>query len=270
MAKVSALAIYPCKSTIVHKLQQAQALETGFQGDRELMLVDDNGKFISQRSLSAMARLKVGLDGGVLSIAYESKEWQLSLPEERSPREVSVWSDTFLADDLGDELAVCLSDILGVPLRMVGLRKGVKRLLDSKYTAKDVAVSFADGFPYLIANQGSLDDLNARLAVKGHEPVGMNRFRPNIVLDGLKAYEEDEINRLRIGKAIFRLAKPCTRCKITTLDEQSLRYGKEPLKTLMEYRYKEDVKGACFGQNAFLEEGHTAVIRENDTVEILD
>lgn len=269
MSSVQSLWVYPCKSASAVKMQTAVAEESGFQGDRNLMLVDSKGKFVSQRSKPRLGLLSLTTQGTQVHLAFEGSAWNFPLPSEKDTREVRVWSDNFLADDLGDDVAHCLSKIFDDELRLVSFGEESERLVSKKYSDRDVSVSFADGFPYLITSQASLDDLNQRLKAKGEAEIPMGRFRPNIVVDGFEAYQEDRIERIQIGEAIFRLSKPCTRCTITTVSEETQKFSKEPLKTLMEYRFNDEVKGACFGQNAYLESGHDYKIQVGETVTIL-
>ncbi|HEX2492357.1 MAG TPA: MOSC domain-containing protein, partial [Steroidobacter sp.] len=141
-----------------------------------------------------------------------------------------------------------------------------KRASDPRWTGGREALNqFTDGFPWLLISQASLDDLNARLPA----PLPMNRFRPNIVIDGTAPYVEDRAAAFMLDGVTFRPVKPCTRCAITTTDQASAeRTGEEPLRTLRSYRYSEELKGVLFGQNLALEEGIGREVRVGQNVEV--
>jgi uncharacterized protein len=159
-------------------------------------------------------------------------------------REVSLWEDTCEAIDQGDEVAQ-LSRYIGIPCRLVRIRDGYVRQVSTEYAHDERdQVGFADGFPFLLLSEASLADLNARLSV----PISMQRFRPNIVVSGTTPFGEDTWKIIRIGGIEFHVVKPCARCVVTTIDQQSGVQGKEPLRTLATYRHVRG-KGVLFGQN---------------------
>jgi uncharacterized protein YcbX len=190
----------------------------------------------------------------------------LSLPvAARGPiRRVSVWSShSIKAIDQGDEASEWLSTYLKVPARLVYMPESSIRRVNPEYAVRPGDhVSFADGYPILIASQESLDDLNTRLDA----PLPMNRFRPNLVVEGCKPFEEDTWKRIRIGEVELALVKPCSRCEVTTIDQVTAARGKEPLKTMATFRR---IKGnkVMFGMNVIpVNEGR---LRVGDRVEIL-
>jgi uncharacterized protein YcbX len=162
---------------------------------------------------------------------------------------VRIWDDEVIGQVVDPNIGEWFSDILGLPCNLVFMPKSAERKVSLKYAAKNESVSFADGMPYLLIGQASLDDLNSRL----EQPVPMDRFRPNLVFSGGEGFEEDEWNQVKIGNAIFKITKPCVRCVMTTIDQATGKKNKEPLKTLSAYR---NVGGkVLFGQNMSLLEG---------------
>jgi uncharacterized protein YcbX len=191
----------------------------------------------------------------------------LPLDHEGEPREVIVWRSQCAAFDAGDEVAGFLSDWLGRSLRLVRFDARRPRLSNPDWTAgRAVPNQFSDGYPLLVLSQASVDDLDAR--VGRHLPV--ERFRPNLLLDGVAAYAEDETDTLTAGAARFTLTKACTRCVITTVDPaRGERDGDEPLRTLKSYRFDKALRGVLFGRNAYAVEGVGTVLRRGMPVNLL-
>ena len=169
------------------------------------------------------------------------------------PRRVHIWRDTCAAVDFGDEIAATLSHWLGSPCRLVRFDPAERRLSEARYRGEvEASNAFSDGYPLLLLSEASRRDLCARV---GRE-LPMNRFRPNIVLEGLDAYDEDQLHELQQGDVVLRVVKACTRCIITTTDQQhGTRDGAEPLHTLKTYRYDAALGGVCFGQNLVIVRG---------------
>ena len=240
---VSGLNIYPVKSLKPLPVNYAEVDHFGFRFDRRFVLVDREGTFISQRKYPILSQLRADFDGEALCISSTAfAELRFLIDEFVSPSKVSVWSDTVAALILQDARTQVLSEFLGVSISLAYMPDTAFRQVDRKFFDVEQPVSFADGFPFLLANQVSLNDLNSKLNV----PVGMERFRPNIVFEGDLAFQEDEWQRIKVGEVGFQLVKPCSRCVMTCIDEQGIRQ-KEPLKTLASYRKNEF--GVCFGQN---------------------
>lgn len=245
---LSALYRYPLKSARGESLQRAQLDALGLAGDRRWMVVDaPRGRFLSQRQLPQMARLQARWQGSDLVLdAPGMSELTVAMPAvDASLREVSVWDDSLSVPDAGEAAANWLSEWLGRPCRLVQVPEQRARQVDTEYAQPGDKVGFADGFPFLLIGQGSLDDLCARVG----RPLEMERFRPNLVVTGSEPYAEDGWKRIRIGSVEFRVAKPCSRCAIPTLDpltgERSPDH--EPIATLKTYRKGEG--GVFFGQN---------------------
>jgi uncharacterized protein YcbX len=209
------------------------------------MVVDDQGKFLTQRTIPRMALIHVALSPMHLVVQSEGEE-ELLLPLRPLSGEtiqVTIWDDSFDAMDAGPLAAAWFTRILRRPCRLVFMPDRTERVVKPKYSPQRTIFSFADAFPFMLLSQASLDELNSRLA----EPVPMNRFRPNIVLDGCTAYEEDTWASVRIGSMNFRVAKPCSRCTVPTVNQDTGVRASEPILTLSSYRTVDN--NVYFGQN---------------------
>lgn len=277
MPTIRALYVYPVKSCGAIALDATRMEPHGLPWDRHWMVIDENGRFVSQREFPAMARIIPTLDANALMLTSRDTAEPLVVP--RAPahaRErvaVNVWRDHFDALDEGACAARWISTLLGAPVRLVRFAGDVTRLASKEWTKDaDAPTQFADGYPILVTNTASLDDLNARLQKKGAPPIPMDRFRPNIVLDGLDAFEEDFIDTISIGGVVLRLVKPCARCPITTVDQTKgapdPAWPNEPLDTLFGWRANPRVDGGLtFGQNAIPLAGTGAQLRVGENVE---
>lgn len=266
MPRITALNIYPVKSCRGIPLERARIVATGFEHDREWLIVQPNGRFVTQREEPRLSLIETALDEHALQLRAPGLEpLRLSLSAEGAATQVSCWNDTCTAFDLGAAPAEWLSHFLGKSLRMVRFDPRSRRTTGLPWTGgKNAPVQFSDAFQWLLISQASLDDLNARLA----QPLPMNRFRPNIVVEGLPAYGEDRVHEYLREGIRLRTAKPCTRCVITTTDQLSgRRDGQEPLRTLKGYRYSRELKGVMFGQNLMLVAGAGRELRVGDRFE---
>ncbi len=243
--KLSGIYIYPIKSAAGISLKTAQVENRGFQYDRRWMLVDDTGKFLSQRQLPRMALISVLLEGDKLVVKAPNKETLfIPLHLDRGSRiSVQVWKDVCEAIPLGEDVSQWFSEFLEISCQLVYMPESSFRPVDSRYAIDNQPVSFADGFPFLLISEASLQDLNERL----DEPVPMNRFRPNLVVSGCEPFAEDGWRLIRIGSIAFHVVKPCDRCAITTINQAQGIQGKEPLQTLAQYRRRNGK--ILFGQN---------------------
>ena len=256
--QVAALHVYPVKSCAGIALAQSQLSCTGLAHDREWMVIDPAGRFVTQRELPRLALVHTALESDALVLSQGGSRLRLGVDHDGPLREVEVWRSRVPAFDAGDEAAAFFSDLLGRTLRLVRFDTRHARLSNRDWTEGLKAPNlFSDGYPVLLALQASLDDLNRRLA----KPLPMRRFRPNIVLSGGAPWAEDGLRDLRAAEVELRLVKPCTRCVITTTDpERGERDGEEPLRTLRSFRQDPRVGGVVFGQNAIvLREGRLAV-----------
>jgi uncharacterized protein len=267
MASVYSLHCYPIKSARGLNPQRVALTELGFANDRGWMLVTPNGRFISQRESPRLALLEPTLTAEHLILHaadLPALQLPLRLPGQSLP--VTVWEDECLAFDAGDAAAAWASTLIARPCRLVQFDPTRERLSDPSWSGPIKAQNrFTDGFPILVIGTASLEDLNGRLA----EPLPMERFRPNLVIDGLEPYEEDRIAEMCIGAVTLRLVKPCTRCVITTTDQQSgERRGPEPLRTLKTYRFDSQLRGVKFGQNAVIIAGAGESLELGQTIEV--
>jgi uncharacterized protein YcbX len=263
-ANIASLHIYPVKSCRGIALETSPVGERGLAFDREWMIVDGDGRFVTQRELPRLALVEPSLT----SVALELRApgcGRLAVPfrTDGAARPVTVWHDSFPAVDQGDEAAAWLSSALQVPLRLVRFDVAVRRHCNVTYAGDSGAhTAFADAYPLLILSEASLADLNSRL----EEPLPMNRFRPNIVLSGVDAYDEDHIDEIRVGGLALKLVKRCTRCQITTTDQGTASVGVEPLSTLAGYRMNAELGGVTFGVNAIVAAGAGLAIHRGDRV----
>ncbi|WP_257285485.1 MOSC domain-containing protein [Endozoicomonas sp. SESOKO1] len=263
--QVTRLAIYPIKSTRAIPLDSAQVTPRGFEHDRRWLLADENGRFITQRQYPVLATVATTVvDGGLLITRPAAENLCVCTPEEEAYcSTVTVWKDDCQALDAGDDAAQWFSDLLDMKCRLFYQPERSIRPTDARYSKPEDHTSFADGFPFLLTNEASLADLNQRLT----EAVPMSRFRPNIVISGQQPYEEDDWSVIRVGDITFRVAKPCSRCVMTTVNpETGQKEGREPLFTLAQYRRTE--MGVIFGQNLIPDQ--EGIIRIGDKVTILE
>lgn len=255
--RIEALHLYPVKSCRGLSLSSVLLSETGFANDRRWMIVNASDRFVTQRELPRLALVDVDLTGqGARLRAPGMPPLEIATHGKQPHRTVTVWRDTLPALDEGDAAAEWLSEFLAAQVRLIRFDPSVRRISNRDWTGDVQAPNmFSDGYPILVISEASLADLNSRLPA-GMERLPMNRFRPNLVVSGLDAYEEDRVHELRGGGVRLRIVKPCTRCKITTTDQATGQVmGDEPLKTLKSYRWNEQLRGVCFGQNVIVIEG---------------
>lgn len=265
MSVLSLAAIYrfPVKSLRGGAFDELSIDARGLVHDRHWMVVDEDGRFLTQRQLSRMALIDTLVDeAGVLHLAAPGMPALAVAAAMPTRRSVVVWDDRVEAAVVDPAADRWLSTFLGRECRLVEQPADVQRRVNPDYARADDEVGFADGFPFLLISQASLDALNARLAV----PVPMLRFRPNLVVSGCEAHAEDSWRRIRIGDITFRVAKPCSRCVIPTVDIDTGERGQEPMRTLLGYRRRDNK--VYFGQNLL----HDAVghLRVGMPVEVLE
>jgi uncharacterized protein YcbX len=267
-AVVSALFIYPVKSCRAIALDRSALEARGLRHDRRWMVVDAEGQFVTQRSEPRLAQVEVAILGDTLVLSARPRARPRPplcvplLPRDTGPRRrVRVWRDEVEAIDCGADANQWVSDWLGSPASLVFMPDDTTRAVNPKYARSGDAVSFADGFPLLLASISSLDDLNRRL----DRPVPMDRFRPNVVVGGCPAWAEDEWGRICIGDVPIRVAKPCSRCIITTTDQRTGERGVEPLRALATFRARDNE--VLFAQNCIPET--TGSVAVGDPVRVL-
>ena len=248
-ATLAALNIYPVKACRRVALEAARLGATGLAGDREWMITRPDGRFVSQRTHPKLARIVPRVVGAGLELGFAGLAPLVVRGEPAGePCEVAVWKDRMRAVDAGGIAAEWLTRALGEPLRLVRVSRETRRLADRAWVGeRDVPVSFSDGFPLLICSSASLEALNARLPL----PVPMERFRPNLVLDGLEPFAEDRIRVVRIGAVVVHLVKPCMRCTVPSVDQDTGERSTDPTPALKQFRYDRELRGVTFGVNAF-------------------
>ena len=262
MIQVSSLHVYPIKSCRGISLGEAEVTATGFADDRQWLVVDRNGVFMTQRDWPALARVSVVVAEGGLSIQVDGMALlDVEVPDPTaSVYPVTIWKDDCRVVTAGSAAAEWFTDFLGAPCRLVRMPDSTVRQVDLGYAEEGDRVGFADGFPFLLISQASLDELNGRL----DEPVSMDRFRPNIVVEGCAPHAEDDWLNVTMGEVGFRVVKPCARCVITTTDQVTGAREREPLRTLATYR--RIGRKVLFGQN--LIHDCAGIIRVGDPVEL--
>ncbi|MGH4035833.1 MOSC domain-containing protein [Actinomycetota bacterium Odt1-20B] len=269
---VESLHFYPLKAARGHAPREAVVEPWGLAGDRRWLLVDDAGRFLTQRAHPRLALAAAeALPGGGLRLSAPGREpLTVAVPEPLLTVPVEVWRDKIDAVPADAAAHAWFSAYLGVDVRLVHLDDPARRRpVDPEYARPGETVSFADGFPLLITTTASLDALNALIAQGRHPhegPLPMNRFRPNVVVSGTDPWAEDDWTRIAIGELTFRVVKMCGRCVVTTTDQDSAARGKEPLMSLARHRRIGDK--LVFGQNLIPEA--TGAIRIGDPLKILE
>jgi uncharacterized protein YcbX len=258
--------IYPIKSLAGIRLPKATVMGKGLRYDRRWMLVDETGRFLTQREHPEMALFTLSMvDDGFL-VKNPKNTRSILIPFENSPSatsiKVQIWDDEVHAVEVDTLHSQWFSECLNMNCKLVFFPEFNARPVDGTYARNNDQVSLADAYPFLIIGEATRNDLNEKL----EHPVGMNRFRPNFVFTGGDAFEEDAWNNFTIGGVPFYGAKPCARCVLTTIDPETATKGIEPLRTLSLYR-KVNSK-VLFGQNVLaLQAGE---VHEGDDIEIID
>jgi len=270
MPRITGLFIYPVKSLRGYAVPAAEIDALGLAGDRRFLVVDDTGKFLTQRTAARMACIDARLADGKLTLSAEGAG-AISVPTQSDPatlvRPVTVWKSTGLqAEDCGAEISAWLGAFLGLSCHLVRIGKKFSRpVLKSAAQVGDL-FSFADGAPILAVSEASLARLNERIIEVGSEPIPMDRFRPSLVVDGCDAFAEDAWRKIRAGDVVLRGAGKSVRCIVTTTDQLTGERGKEPLKTLAAFRRNPaDPTEVHFGVN-LINESKRGTLRVGDRV----
>jgi len=289
---ISEINIYPIKSLRGIGVESALVTERGLQYDRRWMLTKPDGMFFTQREFPQMATISVELESGGLRVESEKAGSMLVPfePDRGERKAVTIWLSVCEGLIYSGEVSEWFSDAIGTDCRLVYMPDDSRRNINPRFITNDEIVSFADGYPLMLLGEGSLEELNSRIAeseekagrLPEFQPLPMNRFRPNIVVSGSEAFAEDNWQKVRIGEAVFRSTKPCARCVITTVDQSKGELtGKEPLKTLASFRMAKNImpdryasfgcepNDLLFGQN-LIAETSGAAIGVGDELEILD
>ena len=260
---LSGLYVYPIKSCGGIAVERWEIDERGPRYDRRWMLVDETGSFMSQRRFERMALIGVRIEpNGLIVDAPGMTPLEVPFrPPDSTLLLASVWDDLVEGLTVGDDANRWFSEFLDVGCKLVYLPDGSLRMVDPTYGGPKDQVGLADAFPFLLISEASLSDLNSRL----EHPVPTDRFRPNLVVRGCEPFAEDNWRLVRIGQITFRVVKPCARCAITTVDQRTAEPGKEPLRTLAQFR-KVGTK-VLFGQNLIHDTRGT--LRTGDPVDVI-
>ena len=271
-ARISRLFVYPVKSCAGVELTEAVLTPAGLDLDRAWMVVDAEGEFVTQRELPRMALVRTQLKHHeVVLRAPGMLALHLAIDAVEEPTRVRVWKDEVPAYDMGGVAAQWFTDFLGTPLRLVRFDPDHRRLSNLRWTGGIEAPNqFSDGYPLLVTSEASVRGLNERLAKAGHTAVGVERFRPNVVLEGIEAHDEDRVGLLRVAAdqpVVLKLVKPCPRCPIPNIDPATGETGTVVTDALQVYRQDQRVDGAVtFGMNAVVLEGEDQVLRVGQAV----
>jgi uncharacterized protein len=279
MAIITELNLYPIKSCAGISLREATLTAAGLMSehiyDREWMVVDAQGEFMTQRDFPKMALIVPRIKADTLELRAPGMlrlEIPLGLPDPEDAQSVNVrvWDDAVLAYDCDEVTAAWFSNFLGTPCKLVRFHSDAKRLANAKWTGGiDVPTLFSDGFPMLLISEASLGDLNDKLKAQGRSALPMNRFRPNIVINGIEAFEEDYAESFKAGSATLKPVKPCPRCPMPSIDQSTGEFGPDPLDILQAYRSNLKVDGGItFGMNTILLEGEGQLLRVGQDVEV--
>lgn len=264
--KISEINVYPIKSLGGVSVEKTVVEARGLRYDRRWMLVDEKNNFLTQREHPLMAKFRVRIAEDYLRIRIDDSEKSVPFdPQTNETASVKIWQSRCRAKFYHSEINDWFSRALRMKCRLVFMPDATRRIVSPFYAVRkyEDTVSFADGYPVLLIGEKSLDDLNSRL----ENPISMNRFRPNLVVSGAEPFAEDDWKTIKIGNAIFHVVKPCARCVVTTIDQETgIIDEKEPLKTLATYRLKN--QKILFGQN-LIADNVGEMIKVGDNVEIL-
>lgn len=266
---IARLFVYPVKSCAGIEVQQALLTDTGLDLDRAWMVVDARGMFLTQRTLPRMALIQPQLKTEEMVLrAPGMLALHVAIDAVEAPATVTVWRDTVPAWDMGAVAAQWFTDFLGQPCRLVRFDPEYRRLSSMEWTGGIEAPNqFADGFPILVASEASMEDLNGRMLAAGHAAVGIERFRPNVVLAGVGAHDEDRVELIRVdggaeGEVHLQPVKPCARCPIPNIDPATAQSDPAVGDLLRTYRQDKRLDGAItFGMNAIVGQGAGQMLR---------
>lgn len=267
MATIASLHLYPVKSCRGLDLDAAslgpRGLEAHDLGDRQWAVIDPGGAVLTQREFPALALVEPRpVAGGLVLSAPGMPSFEVSSTAGQAGARAEIWGDTVDVIDAGAQAAARLSAYLGVAARLVRFDDRAKRASDPRRTGGIEALNrFSDGYPLLLIARATLADFNRRWTQAGHAPLPMDRFRPNVVLDGVGPYEEDHLASLEHADFALRPVKACARCSIPSVDQATGAVGPAPLELLATYRFDAGLQGATLGQNAVLARGLGATLR---------
>ncbi|HZC69110.1 MAG TPA: MOSC N-terminal beta barrel domain-containing protein [Jatrophihabitans sp.] len=269
---LNAINRFPVKSCRGHSVQRATVERWGLAGDRRWLVVDDGGTAVTAREYPRMLLIVPSLrtDGGLDLTSPDAPPLSVDIPPVDTLVSVRVWSSDVAASLAAPAASAWLSKVIGTSVRLVYLDDPTRRRPNPAFARTTDRVSFADAYPLLLGSSASLDALNEWIADgprAAEGPLPMIRFRPNVVVSGGRAWEEDGWRRIRIGAAQFRVVKGCDRCTLTMTDPDSAARGKEPIATLARHR-KWDAE-VWFGMN-IIPDNPGVDIAVGDEVEVLE
>jgi uncharacterized protein len=265
MPKISDLFVYPVKSCAGVRMNEVSIVPTGFAFDRNWMVVDADGNFVTQREQSTLALVKPQLNGGIALTAPDMEPLHVAADAAGEPVTITLFGETHGAMATTPEADAWFSKYLGGKFRLVKCDPAKLRKGGVQYPQRDDApTSFVDNYGVLVISQASHAALNQKLP---HE-VPMNRFRPNIVVGGVEEHDEDYFTNARCGDVALRFVNPCYRCSLTSIDQQSAMPGLDVLPTLSTYRYDEAVKGVKFGAYAAISAGIGSALRIDSDLDV--
>lgn len=272
-ARIAQLWVYPVKSCGGIAVNEAIVTDTGLDLDRAWMVVDEQGEFVSQREFPRMALIQTRLrHSDIMLRAPGMLALHLALNEVEAPVRARVWDDVVQAYDMGEVAAQWFSDFLGAKLRLVRFDPEHRRLADMKWTqGREVTTQFADGFPLLVTSEASHALLTDKLQAAGQGAVDARRMRPNIVIEGVQAHDEDRLESLIVdtpqGPVELKPCKPCARCQIPDVDPDTAQPGSAVNEALRGYRADARLGGALtFGMNAYVVAGAERTLRVGQAV----
>jgi len=249
---VSELFVYPVKSARGIAQSRVRVGARGLEWDRQWMLIDARGRFLSQRTHPQLARIVPEITDALMLHAPDVPALRVPLDSGGEEVPVRVWKDACIGVDQGGPAHEWVSRVIGEAVRLVRVAPDMERAANPRFAgATPAPLGFADGYPLLICNQASLEDLNRRLP----RPIPIERFRPNIVVSGLPAWAEDRIDTLVMGEVTLQLVKPCTRCSIPSRNPRTGEPSTDPLPALRKFRFDKDLLGVTFGENAVIVRG---------------
>lgn len=246
MITVQSLIIYPIKSLGAIHVNSMAFDEYGPLHDRRFMLIDDKNRMLTQRKIPEMAMFQPSIHDNLLSVSYKSTSCDFSMTEtEGEPINSVIWGDDVIGEEVNADISAWFSERLNRPVRLIKQARQYKRQMDQEFVTYQAEVGFADGFQLLLTQQSSLEALGLG------ENENMLRFRPNIVVTGGKAFEEDYWQRITVASATLNVVKPCSRCSMPAVNPKDASRQPDVIRTLAQKRLFN--KKTYFGQNVVLD-----------------
>jgi uncharacterized protein YcbX len=237
MYAISQLYYHPIKSLGSILTDQFSVGPCGPMLDRRIMLVDPTGTFITQRQAPLMSLISVNDLGCEFRLTYQDDSILLPWPNFSTKTKsvlVDVWGEKINGQLMPSAGSSWLSAILNKEVRLVYMDDSEHRQVDLEYVDKGVRTGFADGFPFLLISQASIDFISEKVGYG----ISVQRFRPNIVVSGCQPFEEDGWRKIKIGQIEFDIVKSCSRCVIPTINLQTAEKDKAVMQVMLDYRKK--------------------------------